>query len=278
MKEWSSYSYIFILGIPILLFVFLCLFTQYLYQQQVMVEQWKQLGNMARKEGDRWIHGTNKEAFLQKNGMTYYVGKKITPIMYSVFQCCLASIMFMALLGEHVVYAGIGALVAYYLLDLWILYKNKQYNAGLTKDLKLVYSTLTVQIQSGLQIMDAVTGVYECLEGENNRLRDGLLDLSSNLIIYGDTELALEEFQGKFDNRYIDTLCLILKQALESGMSVDLLSDVSEQLKDMEVAILIRKKSGLDRSLTLYQMGIMIAILGVVIYASMSHMLVSLNF
>ena len=88
-----------------------------------------------------------------------------------------------------------------------------------------------------------------------------------------DVEKALERFQGKFENRYVDALCITVLQALESGQAVELLSDIPEQIKDMEVAIMGRKKSSLDRRITFYQLGILSAILVVVLYACITHML-----
>ena len=90
-------------------------------------------------------------------------------------------------------------------------------------------------------------------------------------------EEALARFQGKFDNRYLDSLCLILLQATQSGQSVDLLSDLSEQIKDMEAALLSQKKEALDRSVTFYQLGILVAIMGVVLYACVTQMFAAAN-
>ena len=52
--------------------------------------------------------------------------------------------------------------------------------------------------------------------------------------------------QDCFDNRYIDSLCIILLQALESGQVVELLGDIGEQIKDMEQSVLEKKKNALD--------------------------------
>lgn len=87
-----------------------------------------------------------------------------------------------------------------------------------------------------------------------------------------DVDSALEKLQGKFDNRYIDTLCITILQALESGQAVDVLNDIAEQIKDMEAALLDKKKTNMDRSITFYQLGILTAILIVVIYTCVTHM------
>ena len=83
---------------------------------------------------------------------------------------------------------------------------------------------------------------------------------------------ALEQMQAKFDNQYIDALCITILQALESGQAVELLGDIAEQVKDMEVTLMAQKKSALDRSVTFYQLGILAAMLGVVLYACVTQM------
>jgi hypothetical protein len=62
-------------------------------------------------------------------------------------------------------------------------------------------------------------------------------------------------------------------QALESGQAVELLADISEQIKDMEASLLEKRKGRLDRSVTFYQLGILGAILAVILYACVKYML-----
>ncbi|MFI3238273.1 MAG: hypothetical protein R3Y47_09660 [Lachnospiraceae bacterium] len=275
LQVYRSYTVVLIV---IFLFALTCLFWKYLQEQKALLEHYKEFRQELQKHSHRMMNYKRKKQYLDRMGASYYLGRCATPIWYSFLQYFLALLMFLALLSTHVLYAVVGSTAMYFILDLYLWYKNKTYNQEITKELKIIYATLAVQVQAGVQIVDAVTNVYECLEGDKNRLKDAFLDLSSSLIVYGEIDEALTVFQSKFDNRYIDTLCVILKQALESGLSIDLFRDVSEQLKDLEAALLLKKKGGLDRSLTMYQMVMMVAILGVAIYATMSEMLVSLNF
>ena len=103
-------------------------------------------------------------------------------------------------------------------------------------------------------------------------MKQALLELAGDLVMRAELEEQLVKFQGKFDNRYIDSLCMILLQAMESGQSVDLLGDLSEQIKDMEAAVLGQKKEALDRSVTFYQLGILVAVMGLVLYACVTQM------
>lgn len=118
--------------------------------------------------------------------------------------------------------------------------------------------------------MDAMAECYTSVR--DKRLKQGLLSLSGEIAMKADAQKALEKFQDKFDNRYVDSLCITVLQALESGQAVELLVDIAEQMKDMEAGIMSRKKAGLDRSITIYQLGILTAILAVVLYACITHM------
>lgn len=53
---------------------------------------------------------------------------------------------------------------------------------------------------------------------------------------------------------------------------MELLGDISEQIKDMEGTVMERKKGALDRSITFYQLGVLAAVMGVVLYACITHM------
>ncbi|MBQ8822989.1 MAG: hypothetical protein IJZ82_10125, partial [Lachnospiraceae bacterium] len=80
-------------------------------------------------------------------------------------------------------------------------------------------------------------------------------------------------FQSYFNNRYIDTLCITILQAMESGQAVELLGDISEQIKEMELLLQSRRKEQLDRSVTFYQLGIFALILVLTLYACVTHLL-----
>ena len=47
---------------------------------------------------------------------------------------------------------------------------------------------------------------------------------------------------------------------------------MGEQLKDMELTVLQQQKSALDRSITFYQLGMLGAVLGIILYACVGYM------
>ena len=83
----------------------------------------------------------------------------------------------------------------------------------------------------------------------------------------------LSDCWQRFDNRYIDSLCITVCQAMESGQAVELLGDLGDQIRDMEKAVMEKRKVSLDRSITFYQLGILSAVLGVALYSCVRYML-----
>ena len=195
----------------------------------------------------------------------------MTPGVWLGMRLSVASIGFLVV-SELSVFAGmICAGCFYFGMDVLLLYLNKRDNERMLPEIRLIYHALEIQIRAGVYVVDALA---ECYAGVNEkRLKQALLDLAGAITMKADIYDALDQFQEKFDNRYIDALCITVIQALESGQAVELLGDIAEQVKDMEVAVLGQKKGALDRSITFYQLGILAAVLGMVLYACIMQML-----
>lgn len=221
-----------------------------------------------QKDSDRY---QRLERWMTQNGAVFHYGQRITPAKYLVVR------MVFALVGVWVmvpISAGGGILVGalLFLLPNWLLtYLNSKDNEKMLPELKLVYNAMELQIKAGVYVTDALAECYGSVR--DRRLRAALLDLAGDIVMRADIEEALGRFQGKFDNRYVDSLCITILQALESGQAVELLGDISEQIKDMEQALLERKKAALDRSLTFYQLAVLAAVLGIALYACVTRLL-----
>ncbi len=212
----------------------------------------------------------NAEKKLRKNGAKFHYGKKITPVKYLLMRLFLSLGAVLALGTIGWGYALLAAMGLYYVPELLLLYLNRQDNRKMMPDLQLIYQALEVQTCAGVYVTDALT---ECCQSvRTQRLQQALMELSGDLVIQSDLVTALSDFQQKFDNRQIDALCITLIQAGESGQAVDLLKDMGEQLKDMELTVLQQQKIALDRSITFYQLGMLGAVLGIILYACVGYM------
>ena len=195
-----------------------------------------------------WAEKTERK--LIRNGAKYHFGKTITPMKYLTGRIVLAFLGAISLLKIGCGYAVLAATVLYFLPELLLIYMNERDNRNMLTEIKLIYQALEVQIRAGIYVADALT----------------------DLVMQSDLMTALSAFQGKFDNRQIDALCITLIQAGESGQAVELLGDMGEQLKDMEITVLNHQKNALDRSITFYQLGMLGATLGVILYACVGYM------
>jgi pilus assembly protein TadC len=222
----------------------------------------------ARGKNTSWY--ANTDSMLKRNGADVNFMRNINPGTYlAVRILCAVTGFFVGCIFS--IMCGLILMAVMWIFPvIMINFANKKDNEEMLSDIKLVYSSLSMQIRAGINISDALLECYSCVRGR--RLRKALMDLSSDIVMKSDIFSALDNFQKKFDNRYIDSLCITILQALESGQAVELLNDISEQIKDMETSVMEQKKGKLDRSITFYQLGILSAVLIVVLYACVSYM------
>ena len=238
--------------------------------RKAVINAYEVLCIRARQEKHVWWDYNKWDKYLTINGAVYHYGKWMNPVSY-IGVCCVSGVGGFAI-GTlfNIWIASISALVGAILPGVLLEYLNKRDNEQMLNELDLVYSALVIQIRAGVFVADALAECYSSVRFP--RLRKALQDLCTDLIMNAEMEKALEKLQGKFNNKYIDTLCITIMQACESGQAVELLSDIAEQIKDMEMVIQQRKKDRLDRNTTFYQLGIFIVCLGLTLYLCMKNM------
>ena len=215
-----------------------------------------------------WYQRT--ELWLERNGVKYHLGIKVTPMTYLAFRIGLGAAFFVVFWMLAPAYGVLAGVIGFFLPMVLAMYMNRKDNLRMLSELKLMYHSLEIQTRAGVYVTDTLAELYGSVC--ERRLKQALLELAGDLVMRADLGEALERFQKKFDNRYIESLCMIILQATESGQAVDLLGDLSEQIKDMEAAVLGQKKEALDRSVTFYQLGILVAVMGLVLYACVTQM------
>lgn len=254
----------------ILFFVLLRMLRREWHPDRLVFRTWQEISGFLRKREREsgWYRRTQQ--WLTKNGGSFHYGKWIGPERY------LAIRMVSAVLGLAVIsplsrgYGAVAAVCLFFLPGWLLVYLNGRDNERLLPELKLVYHALEIQIRAGVYVTDALAECYGSVR--EPRLREALLALAGDIVMKADIFDALDRFQSKFDNRYVDALCITLLQALESGQALELLGDIGEQIKDMEAAVLERKKAALDRSITFYQLGVLAVVLGIALYACVTYM------
>lgn len=236
----------------------------------LLLRTYEEFTGMVRERRRYRLTYDRLEDFLRRNGAAFHYGSWMNPLRYMGIRILAGGAGLLAGCRFHIFYGVLLAAVFYQLPGLMLRHLNRQDNERLLPELKLVYQALSIQIRAGVYVTDALAECYGSVQEE--RLRLALLELSGDIVMKADLYDALDRFQGKFDNRYVDSLCIILLQALESGQAVELLADISEQIKDMEVTVWNRRKGALDRSVTFYQLGMLAAVLAVVMYACVTRL------
>lgn len=225
-------------------------------------------GFLKRGKNTAWYQ--RRRIWLQKNGAEFHYGKWVDPLSFLTVKLLSGAAGYFVLSVKALEYGIFAGIFLFFLPDILLTYLNKKDNERLLSEIKLVYHSLEIQIRAGVYVTDVLSECYASVR--EKRMRAAFLDLAGDIVMKADIYDALERFQGKFDNRYIDSLCIIIYQALESGQALELLNDIGEQIKDMETALLERKKNALDRSMTFYQLGVLGAVLGVALYACVTDM------
>ncbi|MDE6924877.1 MAG: type II secretion system F family protein [Acetatifactor sp.] len=240
------------------------------HPEQLVLKAYRDLSGLVRERGKRSVWYQRTEKWLRKNGAAFHYGRKMDPPRFLAVRIVLALLGLSALSGVSV-WVGTGGMAALFFLPVLLLdYLNRMDNERMLPELKLVYHALEIQIQAGVYVTDALSECYGSIR--ERRLRRALLDLAGDIVMKADIYEALDRFQTRFDNRYIDSLCITILQALESGQALALLGDIGEQIKDMEETVLERKKGALDRSITFYQLGVLTVILGMALYACVTYL------
>lgn len=258
------------LAAVLVLLLFVVLQRQY-HPEQMLLKAFRELSGFLKRQKAAvgWYQRTQQ--WLVKNGAAFHYGREIEPMRYLAVRIVLAALGLAVLLPVSFPGGILASVILFYLPHGMLAYLNGKDNERILPELKLVYHALEIQIRAGVYVTDALTECYGSVQ--DRRLRGALLDLAGDIVMKADVYEALEQFQGRFDNRYIDSLCIIILQALESGQALELLGDIGEQIKDMERTVLERKKSALDRRVTFYQLGILAVVLGISLYACITYMM-----
>ncbi len=209
-----------------------------------------------------------KALALSRMGVNYHIGKIITPSEYLIMQFVSAAFfLFIGVLSFGVLGMAAGVL-GYFFPQILFQYLNEKDNEKMLPDIKSIFDTMLVNLEAGVFLTEAVADSYRHVE--NRRLKKALLELNSELIATNDFEESISKFELKFSNKYINNLCVILKQSRDSGMSVEMLSDMSSYMTDVSRALNIKKQKKLDGEGLKVEVMLYIGIIATCLYITLS--------
>lgn len=224
------------------------------------------LGTGLRKIPNGYFSYERLETYLKQ------MGKDTTPTSFIMMKIGFSILAMIAGIKEsNILIAAVVSVGAFFIPDYLVKRSNENDNEEFLVDLKRVYDTLRIQTKSGVHISDALSECY--LVARNSRLKEGLLNLSSGLKTNKDIEIAIQDFNDCFKNSYIDSFCIIIKQGLESGKTVQVLEDLSEQISDIEEAMYLKDEEKVASKLTKIQFLIYIGVISIIVYGLFSELM-----
>lgn len=258
------------LATAVSVFTLLLLLRRTAGTEKKILRAYRELAGFLKDKGEAGSWYQNYKGWLIRNGAAFHYGMWVEPVRFSVL-CLILGLTGLSVGMMGGAWCGAGFFLGFLLLPVILLiYLNRRDNERMLPELKLVYHALEIQTKAGVYITDALAECYGSVQ--EKRLRKALLELAGDIVMKADTGASLEKLQGKFDNRYIDSLCIIILQAMESGQAVELLRDIGEQIKDMEETVMEQRKAALDRKITLCQLGVLTVVLGIALYACVTYM------
>lgn len=214
------------------------------------------------------------QLFIVSHGVAYFSKGKINALNYVMLKMLCA--VFIGIIGVslNIFLALPFAILGFFLLDIMFTQMDRSDNNDMALDIKNMYDGLRIQTKAGVYLTESLSECY--LIVKNSRLKKALLQLTSEIISQSDIIMAVEDFNSKFNNRYIDEFCVIMKQSLESGRTVKLLDDISAQLADMQIAINLKEKEKLQRKIMYGQLLLYGGVLAIAVVAVIEQLANSL--
>ena len=213
--------------------------------------------------------------FLTGNGVTFmFPDITVTVYICAVIVLGIIFSILMSIINIWLVFPGF--LIGLMLLPLVIIISNNTDNNNMLPDIESIYDILRIQARAGIFIKDSLADCYMMVT--DKRLKAALLVLCNKVSINSTIEEAVEEFNSKFNNRHIDVLCIVLSQALSSGKTVQILSDMSEQINQLRHSRAKSDEGKLERKIEVVELLIFVGILAIGILAMGNEIAGMINF
>lgn len=153
---------------------------------------------------------------------------------------------------------------------------NNSDNDSMLTDIESIYDIMRIQARAGVFIQDSLMDCY--MSTKNARLKSALLELCNGIGANSTLEEEVELFRQKFNNRHIDVLCIILSQAQTTGKTVQILSDMSEQIRQVRHTVSLRAEGRLERKIEVLELLIFVGILAIGVYSMGTEILQMMQF
>lgn len=206
-----------------------------------------------------------KKSYLSRMGVNYAMGRTVSPEEFLLIKVVTGVFITAVLTWGFGVPGGIiGWLIGYFGYDVLIRLLNNAANEKMLPDIKSVFDTLKIKTEGGMFLTSAIMECYK--NTRHPRLKQALFEMNGELIAKNDIGETIDDFGMKFHNKQIDILCIILKQSMESGKTVEILRDISDHLVDMQQSINLKAKNRMESQTLIIQLLMYVLIMVLCVY------------
>lgn len=202
---------------------------------------------------------------LRKTGMKFLFGDAFRARHFWLIKILSAAVFVLIAAGIGWIFLLPAAVLGYELPDIFAEASNEADNREMLEDIRTIYDTVRIQARAGVFVTVSVMDCY--LIVAHPRLKAALLEFNNRILAKNSLAEAVDGLEARFDNRYIDSFCIVLRQAMVSGRSVQILTDLSNQMNDVEHALRLRQREKLDRQVQLLELLLFTGLLAVCVYA-----------
>lgn len=221
-------------------------------QVEVVKKESKIMGFL-KKSNIRALDYDATNVFLKRNGLLEAYSF-MNPFSYTLcrlfFGVVLTAIMYFVLVSFEFEYPLVSLLLlpcGFWLSNKIVLWMNSIDNDEMLADIRRLYDTLRLQAKAGMYLTESLMEAYRVVS--TKRLKKALLELNANISMNHQIIDGIDEFASKFNNEYINMLCITIKQAEKSGQSVKILNDISSQLVSVEKQMHKKEEKSLEHKL-----------------------------
>ena len=206
------------------------------------------------------------QIYLSKKGVNYMMKRTVDPIEFIGVKLLVGIIagMIAFLIGGVLAMITL-FIIGYYIPNLIIYLSNRSDNKAMLLDIKEIYEILKLKTESGLFITDSLLQCFKV--AQNSRLKAGLLELASEIKAKNNINEALQNFELKFDNKYINSFAGVIRQGLETGDTLSSIENISKQLVSVQKAMDIIIDGKTNANVQMTQVVVLIEIMVIVFYA-----------
>lgn len=204
------------------------------------------------------------QKFLDSVGATYYSKGKITPLTYMTYR--LLSLIAGFIIGVRITPAAglILAAAACFMPETVMKLRNERDNHEMLQDIMCIYDVVFLQTSSGTYISQILIDAYMVVE--NARLKGALLELTGRIKETNDIAASLEVFNSRFDNEHLWNLTTAIRQSVENGNSVQMLTDIRKYMASLQKSYNEQEKDRISRRNNIFKIALFIGIIAILFY------------